>query len=34
MSVSGYMPWSLDRAQDLGEKENSGLMGCVINPLS
>ena len=35
MSVSGYMPWSLDRAQDLGEKEkNSGLTGCVINPLS
>ena len=35
MSVSGYMPWSLDRAQDLGGKEkNSGLTGCVINPLS
>ena len=35
MSVSGYMPWSLDRVQDLGDKEkNSGLMGCVINALS
>ena len=35
MSVSGYMPWSLHRVQDLGGKEkNSGLRGCVINPLS
>lgn len=32
MNVSGYMPWSLDRAQDLGEKgKNSGLMGCVMH---
>ena len=35
INVSGYMPWSLDPAQDLREKEkNSGLMGCVMNQLS
>ena len=35
MSVSGYMPWSLDIVQDLGDKEkNSDLTGlCNKSPV-